>query len=305
VLPIYYHPLTNALNQRLLYRDLQRALRRNGRPADVFWTYWPNSHYLAGRLGQRCAVYHCIDDFTAISYPLTPPGAIARLEAALCRRAHLIFARTEALTAAKQAINAHTIFLPGGVDTTHFDPAQVTAVAPDVAALPQPRVGFVGTLDDRVDITAVALAAAELPQVSFVLVGPIKSHLVNLDMWQQYPNVYFLPARPHTEIPAVVAGFDVCLIPYRHTPYTAGLSPIKLYEYLAMGKAVVAADLPYLRRETAHIALAYAPQEYAAHIRARLDSPPTIAEQVQWRAIAQANSWDKQIDKIEKHLREA
>jgi len=74
VLPVYYHPWTNALNQRLLRRDLRRVLNRLGWQPDVLWTYWPNSGALRGNFGERMAVYHCIDDFTAVSYPLVRPG---------------------------------------------------------------------------------------------------------------------------------------------------------------------------------------------------------------------------------------
>src|SRR5215217_3646528 len=56
VLPIYYHPLTNAVNQRLLAADVRGALRRLGWPRpDVLWTYWPNSAYLVGQLGERAS----------------------------------------------------------------------------------------------------------------------------------------------------------------------------------------------------------------------------------------------------------
>ena len=93
VLPIYYNPATNAVSQRLLLAYLRRALRRLAWPRlDVLWTYWPNSAYLVGRLGERMAVYHCIDALTAVKYPLTPPNAIAEMEAELCRKVDIIFA---------------------------------------------------------------------------------------------------------------------------------------------------------------------------------------------------------------------
>ncbi|MCI0394698.1 MAG: glycosyltransferase [Chloroflexi bacterium] len=302
VLPVYYHPAGNAINQRLLRLDLRRALRRLGRPADVLWTYWPNTAYLVGRLGERLAVYHCIDDFTAVSYPLSPAGAIARMEADLCRRADLVLTRTETLAEARRACNPHTHFLPGGVDVDHFNPARVEAPAADVAALPRPRVGFVGTIDNRLDVAALVACAQALPHVSFVLAGPVKRHLVELDPLQGLSNVYFLPVRPYAAVPAVIAGLDVGFIPYRRTPYTEGLSPLKLYEYLAMGKPVVAADLPYLRREAAHVHLARTAEEYVAAIQERLARPATPQEQSRWAAVASAYSWESQTEEIERLL---
>jgi glycosyltransferase involved in cell wall biosynthesis len=304
VLPIYYHPVTNNLNQRLLTADLRRTLSKLGWKVDVWWTYWPNTAAQVGRFGERLAVYHCIDDFTAVSYPLTPPGAIGRMEAALCRQANLIFTRTEGLAAVKKELNPNTQVLPGGVDTAHFDPAAVSQVSADVAALPRPRVGFLGTIDDRLDVALLAACAQALPEVAFVLAGPIKHHLVELNQLRALANVHFLPARPHSQVPATIAGFDIGLIPYQRTPYTEGLSPIKLYEYLAMGKPVVATDLPYLRRESEQITIARTTADFIAALRQRLAQPATATEQAQWRATAEANSWDRQVDEIENYLKQ-
>jgi glycosyltransferase involved in cell wall biosynthesis len=91
----------------------------------------------------------------------------------------------------------------------------------------------------------------------------------------------------------------VCLIPYRITDYTRGLSPIKLYEYLALGKPVVATDLPYLQREAAHIHIARTAQDFLTAIREALARPPTTEDRSRWRAAAEAHSWKDQVDQIE------
>ncbi|MFQ6100782.1 MAG: glycosyltransferase [Anaerolineae bacterium] len=302
VLPVYYNPLVNALNQRLLLRDLRRTLARLGWRPDVLWTYWPHTGYLVGKLGERAAVYHCIDDFVAVGYPLTTRSSLARMEAKQCRKVDLVFARTAALAAAKRELNPNTHLLPGGVDTAHFDPARVAAPPAEIAALPRPRVGLVGTIDDRVDVELLAHCAKELPSATFVLVGPVKRHRVDVGPLERLPNVHLLPPCHHAQVPAIAAALDTCLIPYRVNPYTEGLSPIKLYEYLALGKPVVATDLPYLRREAAHIRIARTADEFLASVREALAHPPTPEEQARWRVAAEAHSWERQVDEIELHL---
>lgn len=302
VLPIFYHPWTNPLSQRILKLAIRRTLRRLGWQTDIFWTYWANSSDLIGSFGERLAVYHCIDDFTVIDYPLVKSGIIAQLEATLCRRVDLIFARTEELTAAKRQFNPNTCFLPGGVDIDLFDPTQVPNLPADIASLPKPRIGLVGTLDNRLDIELLVYCAQNLPEASFVFVGPVKRHLINLNSLEELPNVHFFSARPHTEIPAVVATFDTCLIPYRVTPYTEGVSPLKLYEYLAMGKPVIATNLPYLRREANHIRLASTPEAFLAQVKAALATPPEAKKQAQWRSVSEGYSWENQVNTIEHHL---
>jgi len=302
VLPVYYNPLVNALNQRLLLGYLRRTLARLDWQPDVLWTYWPHTAYLLGRLGERVAVYHCIDDFSAVGYPLTTRGAIARMEAQQCRKVDIVFARTAELAIAKRQLNPNTHLLPGGVDTAHFDPARVAAPPANVAALPCPRVGLVGTIDDRVDVGLLVHCAQALPKASFVLVGPVKHYRVDVGPLEDLPNVHLLPPCPHAEVPSIVAALDVCLIPYRVNPYTEGLSPIKLHECLALGKPVVTTDLPYLRREADHIRIAHTPKEFLVAVREALARPPTVEEQARWRAAAGAYSWERQVDEIERHL---
>ena len=302
VLPVYYNPLANALNQRLLLRHLRHTLSRLGWRPDVLWNYWPHTAYLIGRLGERVAVYHCIDDFTAVCYPLVGPGTIARLEADLCRRVDLVFARTEGLVAAKRRFNPSTYLLSGGVDVALFDPDRMGAPRPDVAALPRPRVGLVGTIDDRLDVGLLVHCAGSLPQVAFVLVGPIKRHRADVRPLEGMSNVHLLPPCPYSQVPAIIAALDACLIPYRVNPYTRGLSPIKLYECLAMGKPVVGTDLPYLQREAGHVRIACTPEQFVSQVREALALPATAEERARWRTVAEAHSWERQVDTIERGL---
>jgi glycosyltransferase involved in cell wall biosynthesis len=153
-----------------------------------------------------------------------------------------------------------------------------------------------------VDVELLMHCAKGLPDATFVLVGPVKRHRVKVAPLEDLSNVHLLPPCPHSEVPAIVAALDVCLIPYRMTAYTKGLSPIKLYEYLALGKPVVATDLPYLQREAAHIHIARTAQDFLTALREVLAHPPTTEDRARWRAAAEAHSWQDQVDEIERLL---
>ncbi len=79
-------------------------------------------------------------------------------------------------------------------------------------------------------------------------------------------------------------------------------APIKLYEYLAMGKPVVSVALPYVEREVQHVRIARNEDEFVAAVRAALERPPTAEQRAAWRAVAERQSWAGQVDAIEQAL---
>src|SRR5207245_7677210 len=87
--------------------------------------------------------------------------------------------------------------------------------------------------------------ARSMPDATFALVGPEQTDVSTL---RECPNIHLLGLRPHEELPRYVKAFDVGIVPYRLTEYTANVYPTKLNEYLSMGIPVVATDLPEIRR---------------------------------------------------------
>jgi glycosyltransferase involved in cell wall biosynthesis len=301
VLPIYYHPVTNWINQRLLVSDVRRGLQMAGWQPDVVWTFWANTAVFLQAFQKRfntTSVYHCIDDFTAVSYPFVTSQTIAAMEREQSEFADFVFARTRRLANRLQAFNSQTTWLPGGVDTKRFAPAQVTADS-EINQLPHPIAGFVGTLDHRVDVALLQKSAQALPEVSFALIGPVKQHQIELDRLSALPNVHLFPPCPAEKTPAKMAAFDVGLIPYKINNYTKGLSPIKLYEYLAMEKPIVSTALPYVMRESAHVQLAETAVSFTEAVKTAVSTPPSPSQKQAWRQVALDNAWSKQVDIIE------
>ena len=104
----------------------------------------------------------------------------------------------------------------------------------------RPRIGYLGAIAPWFDFELVGAAAAARPQWEFVLVGPVLGGAAaEVSRLKALPNVTVEPAVPHDDVPRVLAGFDVGLIPFRLNALTAGVNPNKLYEYLAAGVPVV------------------------------------------------------------------
>jgi glycosyltransferase involved in cell wall biosynthesis len=136
------------------------------------------------------------------------------------------------------------------------------------------------------------------PGWSFVLVGPPgQDARAGLERLGALENVHVLGFRPYDELPAYVSGFSVGVIPYRATAYTRNCSPLKVFEYLAAGKAVVASGVPELRGMEPDVLLADGAEAFVAALDDALaaDSPDAIARR---RQLAEQNTWDARTERL-------
>jgi glycosyltransferase involved in cell wall biosynthesis len=122
----------------------------------------------------------------------------------------------------------------------------------------RPRMGYLGAIAPWFDFDLVIAAASARPQWDFVLVGPVLPGAgPALARLSALSNVKVAPAVLHDDVPRVLAGFDVGLIPFRLTTLTAGVNPNKLYEYLAAGLPVVSTPFsPDVKADADVVALA-------------------------------------------------
>ena len=296
VLPMPYSGLARWVNRTLLLRSIRRWMRAVGFYRPIVWTFLPTplTLDLIRDLDPQLAVYYCIDDFASSSI-----GArrIVTSEERLFRTADLVFVTSEKLRqrAAQHSQRVH--LFPFGVKFEAFDKVRDEATAPpdDVARLPRPVVGYVGGLHQWVDQDLVAAVAARLPDASIVLVGPEQTDLSAL---RTAPNIHLLGMKAHQELPQYVKAFDVGLVPYKLTEYTANVYPTKLNEYLVMGLPVVATDLPEIRRFNAEhgdiVSVAGGADGFAAAVREALGGS-SQAERERRVAVAHGNSWVSRI----------
>src|SRR6185436_18708700 len=115
--------------------------------------------------------------------------------------------------------------------------------------LPRPIVGFAGNLvASKVDFALLHAVVSARRDWTIVLIGPVGADAVrDVRRLAHEPNVRWLGQKAYDELPRHVAAFDVAVIPYASNAYTRSCFPLKLFEYLAAGKPVVASGLPELR----------------------------------------------------------
>jgi len=246
VLPLPYSRVAGWINRQVMMRSITRWMRATGFSRPVVWTFLPTplARDVIARIDPVATVYHCVDEFASSS---ADARRIVGSEEALFREADLVFVTSEKLRERAARFSQRVHLFPSGVNLEAFGAARESGVPVpgDLARLPRPIAGYVGGIHQWVDQDLLAATAANLPDTTFALVGPAQ---VDVSRLQACPNVHLLGQRPHAEVPAYVQGFDVGLVPYRIADYTANVYPAKMNEYLAMGKPVVATDLPEVHR---------------------------------------------------------
>jgi glycosyltransferase involved in cell wall biosynthesis len=167
--------------------------------------------------------------------------------------------------------------------------AAVTPRPGDVPMSGRPMVGFVGALYEWIDWELIRETARRLPDFDFVLVGPRDRRGPSMQL-AGLPNVRLLGARPYALVPAYIDTFDVCWVPFKQDAVGLAANPVKIYEYLALGKPVVTTPVADTDSFGAMVQVARTPGEMAAGLRAAIGGAPAAREGR--IAFARQNSWD-------------
>jgi UDP-galactopyranose mutase len=241
------HPTVRELLDRVLARERVRQF--------VLWYYTPMALLFTHHLHPSAVVYDCMDELSAFA---GAPQQLRELERELFRRADVVFTGGQSLYEAKRQQHGNVFAFPSSVDVAHFARARTPQPDPvDQQAIPHPRVGFFGVIDERMDYDLLRGAAAARPAVQFVLVGPTAK--IDPATLPRAANLHYLGAKSYAELPDYIAGWDVAMLPFARNEATRFISPTKTPEYLAAGKPVVSTSIrdvvrPYGQQGLARIA---------------------------------------------------
>jgi glycosyltransferase involved in cell wall biosynthesis len=299
-IPFRSLPLAGRLNQWLGRWRVKRALRRLGFTRYLSWFVVPHPGKLAGKLGERLVVYYCIDDYSAL--PGVDEAAIRQFDDELTRKADVVFVASSTLLESKRALNEHVHFSPHGVDMELFARSSDPSFEPTerVRSLTHPVIGYFGTLSEVLDYELLTWLARSRPNWTFLMIGLVASPVGEL---AQCSNVVLPGPQPYEDLPRWAKAFDVAILPHRMTRFVKHANPLKLREYLATGKPVVAVVTPETSKFAEYVYLA---TDYATYLEAietalREDCPE--ARQRRMASVAGA-SWESRFQETLKVVEE-
>ncbi len=276
-------PRARALRQQLARLiDFDRAVALVVSPV---WTPWLDE------LPFATVVYDCIDE---LAVHVTRPdlaGMYRQWEDELLERADGAAVVAEGLGAdlRQRRASLPVRVIRNGVDAGRFRELAGQCPRPvDVPARGRPIVGFIGALYEWIDWELIAATADSCPECDFVFVGPHDGR-GDVERLTRRPNVTMLGPRAYEQVPAYVAAFDVCWVPFKQNDVAAAANPVKIYEYLALGRPVVTTPVADVDSFGSLIAVARSAEEMASALRGALMAPTDLAaDRVRF---AEENTW--------------
>ncbi len=296
-------PLTERINANTLTRHVRWAMKEFGVEEPILWLNGASPE-LVGKFGEKLSCYYNYDEFAEFAQNSHIKELVRSIDDQTTSRADLVFATSRSQWRRRKAINPHTYFIPNGVDFDMFNRALQPGLPlpSDIAALPRPIIGFAGWLGYHIDVELLHKVAEAYSDCSLVLVGPDKLPHAAQQQLQALPNVFFLGQKERQELANYLQVFDVSLMPWiLSSGHVRHAYPLKLHEYLAAGRSIVAVALPELEPYRHVLRIAETHDEFIHHVGEALsDNAPEVVEARV--AVARENTWDHRVVEIYRAL---
>ena len=290
----------NYLNNRRFARNIRFAIRALGfkdiilfNDNDIY-----NGFNLKEMLRPSLYIYYCRDFLQGYDYW---KKHVSVLEPQLIKKADAAVTNSTYYAEYCSTYNSRSFYIGQGCNFELFNIDQVHPKPEELARLaaPGPIIGYVGAIDSaRLDEKIISVMAKSHPDWNIVLVGPEDGFFAASSL-HELPNVHFTGRKPLQSLPDYVAHFDVCINPQLDNVITKGNYPLKIDEYLAMGKPVVATRTRTMKLFEDYTYLANVPEDYPALIEKALseDGPDQAAARI---AFARSHTWENSMKELYK-----
>ncbi|MCY3002602.1 MAG: glycosyltransferase [Planctomycetota bacterium] len=252
-------------NAALLAAQVTVAARRAGIRRPLLWVACPAAARAALRIEREGLVFQRTDRFEA--FHGVDAERVRDDVARLLQQADLSLYCSRSLHASEVA--RASAFVDHGIDLRRYALAGESNSEPEeLRGIAHPRVGFVGGIDALTfDPELFRSVVAKLPHVQFVLVGGCSLPAG----WIDAPNVHALGRRPFERVPEYLAACDALVMPWNRSEWIRACNPIKLKEYLAVGRPIVSTPFDELERYRGLVHVATDADEFVEELLGALD----------------------------------
>jgi teichuronic acid biosynthesis glycosyltransferase TuaH len=257
----------------------------------------PTLHKL---LSPTLSVYHCVDPI--IEPYQTKHGLIS--EEILVKQVDMVICTSKELCNKKAVLNKNAYFVPNAANISH----SLKTLDPDLeestilAGIKKPIIGYFGAIERRIDYNMIQELLVSNHDKSFVFIGPLDRYYITKDDYKA-SNFFLLDPVPYSEMPAVLKGFDVAIIPFKKDKVSSDIFPLKLFEYLGSGRPIVSTDFNPDLKDFTFETVPYCTNaiEFSDAIAIALNDNVTL--QKRRLEVAADNTWEHRISEIKDLLK--
>ena len=282
-------------------RELKRVEKILNLKNIVFFSYNPMFVEFIGKLNEKLFVFDTVDNWLEHpTYPkLISKKRLMKNYEVIAKKADLIFTVSEELRDFyKKLDRAKDVnWIPNGVDYEHFNDELKVDKKNELAKFDKPIIGYLGTIENRIDLDLIAKIARAHKDKEIVLCGPVWP-IVKREVKKKLgdlKNVHLLGRIKFEDAPSYVNKFDVAIIPHKLNSLVQTMNPMKMYDYLACGKPVVATGGAGLSMFKEHIHIADDPEKFIEAIDHELKSD-SKEKQNNRRSAVRPHSWKARAD---------
>jgi len=288
-LPVHHVRWAKPLNDLFLRFQVRRVTWKLGIYNPVILVACPTACDIAMKMKRNKLIYQRTDRFEEAEG--VDVHTIVKYDQKLKANADITIFVNRALYDEESGQCKRAFFLDHGVDFELFASAQKNSTTPpDMANIPKPIIGYFGAISGHsVDIALAEKIADILSEMSFVYIGTASSDCSGLNSRK---NVWMLGQKNYDDIPQYGKCFDVAILPWVKNKWTEAANPIKVKEYLALGKPFV--TTPVFTQVQEYLDVAYVAntsEEFARCIVRALEEDSHERIDARRKKVEQ-NTWD-------------
>ncbi len=297
--PVWLFPgrrwlLVRTINQKIWWGWLWLQLNIQFPTQKIWlWLFSPEDWLYPTMIPVVHSLYDCVDDHTQLEASETK--RLKHQEKILIKTATVFTTNSHVLA------ELHTkLRTPDAIVVQGFDDVVWPKTLPTTPKTIHPQLLLMGSLDERVDWSLLIELAKKLPQHQFNLAGPIADRVTNLaQTLLRLPNVQYHGVLPRKELHRLLTQATLCLIPYQTTlPAAKHSFPMKVLEYFAYGKPVIASDITELNRYSPYVKIARTQSQWLSQIKNTTQKSWPKKLQIEARQIAWSHRYEFKLAEI-------
>ncbi|EJL6761112.1 glycosyltransferase [Vibrio cholerae] len=286
-----YRDCLNEDQSTFLAKSLLAVSRAFGKAEVYSILNLPFWHSAVKKLPKNTVVYDCMDHHAGFS---TNSFEMLKQENTLLKEADLVITTAELLS--KNISEAReNVIIRNGAEIDYFK----ATPSEELLEKSRPVVGYYGAIAEWFDTDLVLKTAKLLPQYDFVLIGNVTT---DVSCFKNQSNIKLLGEVPYKDLTKYLVSFDVCIIPFIINDLTLCTNPVKVYEYLAAGKPVVATAMPEVMLIEEKVFIASDAEAFSLSIEKAMetkDDAELVTDRKKW---AESHDWLERARHLESEM---